>query len=72
MFFIALTVALDVLMSNPSVRQRLSRDPVVIDAPFVDDEDVAAEAERVQALCNSGKPAMACEVVLIDRLRKVG
>ena len=71
--YIALAVALDAAMSNPRLRRLLSRDPVVVDAPFQDDVDVAAEAQRVQELADAGGEAIAGsgDVVLIDRLRKV-
>jgi hypothetical protein len=48
--FLLLTIGLDSALTNPSVRRAVTRDPTVVDAPYSVDEDVAAEAARIQTV----------------------
>ena len=70
--YFLLTVLYDVLLSYPVARSKLTCDPVIEDAPYEDDADVAKEAERIEALADSGKPGgEADDAIVLTRLRKV-
>jgi len=61
-------IAIEYVRSKPNLLMYFRRDPIVTDAPIVEDEDVAAEAARVAAQAASGNIS---DVVLLERLRKV-
>ena len=70
--------ALDVALTDPRLRRLIVRDPKVpADAHYAVDEDVAAEAARIETLVGPGGAAQgrlaaaSADVVVIDHLRKV-
>ena len=68
-FYLLLTIIIDTLLTSPRVRGYLETPPAsVADAPVIDDVDVAAEQERVQAAIASGGNSGAIQVA---GLRKV-
>ncbi|KAL3658018.1 hypothetical protein V7S43_017060 [Phytophthora oleae] len=48
-FFFTVAVGIDFLLSFPKIKAALFKDPVLNDAPYEEDEDVAREAERVRS-----------------------
>uniref|UniRef100_K3W614 ABC transporter domain-containing protein n=1 Tax=Globisporangium ultimum (strain ATCC 200006 / CBS 805.95 / DAOM BR144) TaxID=431595 RepID=K3W614_GLOUD len=48
-FFISVAVGIDFLLSFPKIKAAVFKDPVLVDDPYEEDEDVKREAERVQS-----------------------
>jgi ABC-type multidrug transport system ATPase subunit len=63
--YLAIAILIDVFKSYPEVYRRCMPDPVVTDKPFEEDDDVAAEGERVDA----GRAQS--DVIVMRGLRKV-
>ncbi|POM66858.1 ABC Superfamily [Phytophthora palmivora] len=47
--FFTIAVGIDFLLSFPKIKAAIFKDPVLNDAPYEEDEDVAREAERVRS-----------------------
>jgi ABC-type multidrug transport system ATPase subunit len=56
--YFGLTVLVDVALTYPVIAAALGSDPKVIDVPYADDSDVAAEAERVAAGAGAERDAI--------------
>lgn len=70
--YLVLTIIVDTALTSPFVRGYLEAPPKrVIDAPVVDDEDVAAEKARVAATLAIGEHADSTRAIQIAGLRKV-
>ncbi|EQC39389.1 hypothetical protein SDRG_03591 [Saprolegnia diclina VS20] len=63
--FPILAIGIDYALSFPKIKAKLSKDPVIVDAPVDIDVDVQAEADRV----NSGRADN--DAVVMRKLRKV-
>ena len=65
-------LAIEYVQSRPSLRQALFPDPRKAEDPVEEDEDVAAEAARVEAMRAAGAATGAAQdTILISKLRKV-
>ncbi|ETK86251.1 hypothetical protein F441_09243 [Phytophthora nicotianae CJ01A1] len=65
--FFTIAVGIDFLLSFPKIKAAIFKDPVLKDAPYEEDEDVAREAERVR---NGGADGDAVKLLGIRKVYK--
>ena len=66
--YLGIAIAIDVFKNHPELYRRFMPDPVLVDKSFDVDDDVAAEAARVEGM-NSIDASL--EVIVMKKLRKV-